>query len=414
MNLLNPLRKRQLEKYKTDLHDEAVDRFRAGVSKSKSAAENAAESLMYLHIPRYILIRILISVIIFALFMLSVYIPKWILPEREGYYALAHDSNAYHADTNNYQGEYADDDFDNDGLKNKDEYAQRTDMFDPDSDGDGVSDGEEINTFNRDPLKYGNELEKIVKKQDKKEGKTIKDPYTDEGLILWADSYKDKAHGVVIKDFNGWVQFPNSRNKFVYALNNNKAEKLKYRETENAYYIDEDSFIILLDNKISYKYTLTFAGKSMTFKNGFFGNILSFLLPAEGRTYLKCAKEPDFKMTEGNTSALIKISKYTNTQEDRLSDCTNSLTDLAKVWNTIYEHKCVYVSFYDEEVGESIGIAYAGKLTITYNAGKIYNNGSISKNTWFEFKGLGYNSQKGARINFFGTENDKEHIDYFS
>ena len=188
----------------------------------------------------------------------------------------------------------------------------------------------------------------------------------------------------------------------------------------------------MLDNKISYKYTLTFAGKSMTFKNGFFGNILSFLLPAEGRTYLKCAKEPDFKMTEGNTSALIKISKYTNTQEDRLSDCTNSLTDLAKVWNTIYEHKCVYVSFYDEEVGESIGIAYAytpdgdlliadpetkqyaGKLTITYNAGKIYNNGSISKNTWFEFKGLGYNSQKGARINFFGTENDKEHIDYFS
>ena len=46
-----------------------------------------------------------------------------------------------------------DEDFDEDGLTNLQEYELGTEPYNDDTDGDGLNDGEEINTYNTDPLK---------------------------------------------------------------------------------------------------------------------------------------------------------------------------------------------------------------------------------------------------------------------
>ena len=46
-----------------------------------------------------------------------------------------------------------DEDFDGDGLTNRDEYNRSTDPWNEDSDGDTLSDGDEVNTYGTDPLK---------------------------------------------------------------------------------------------------------------------------------------------------------------------------------------------------------------------------------------------------------------------
>ncbi|RGG85682.1 OmpA family protein, partial [Ruminococcus sp. AF16-50] len=46
-----------------------------------------------------------------------------------------------------------DEDFDEDGLTNLQEYELGTEPYNDDTDGDGLNDGEEINTYITDPLK---------------------------------------------------------------------------------------------------------------------------------------------------------------------------------------------------------------------------------------------------------------------
>ena len=46
-------------------------------------------------------------------------------------------------------------DFDGDGLTNLEEYQNGTDPLNPDTDGDGFSDGYEVHTLHTDPTKAG-------------------------------------------------------------------------------------------------------------------------------------------------------------------------------------------------------------------------------------------------------------------
>ncbi|WP_024859198.1 hypothetical protein [Ruminococcus albus] len=442
MLFFNPLRRRELEDYKDKIFNRTKIELKKGSKYTADKAEKLSDSFIKFNVSRRTKKGLSIASVSVAVFLLSVYIPSWITgTEKEEYYSLPIDPKAIEFNEKAAVN-YPDEDFDGDGITNSYEILSKTDIFSDDTDGDGFGDKVEL-ALNTDPVK-ADPLIKAVKKKDKAEGKTISDPYKDDGVILWADSYEDKANGYVIKDkngyyirnFKGWAQFPETLHKYVYNYNTKaqKLEKMKYRKVEDAYYINKDSYIVILDNKPKYKYTFSAFGTNYKLKNAFFGNTLAFVLPAKGKTYLKCQKTPLFSDSESkNIITDVKVLKYTNDFKDRMTKNTNTAADLSSVLKFIESNKCVYVSLFGPEEGESVGIVYgytpegdllvadpetgdySGKIKIKLKARKIVDeNNEIGKLIYFDFTGLGFDSEKGSRINFFGTETSDDYVDYFS
>ncbi|MBS4926563.1 MAG: hypothetical protein KHZ92_11570, partial [Ruminococcus bicirculans] len=71
----------------------------------------------------------------------------------DGYEALTLGTDSTKPDTDDNGVLDCDEDFDEDGLTNLQEYEQGTEPYNEDTDGDGLKDGEEINTYGTDPLK---------------------------------------------------------------------------------------------------------------------------------------------------------------------------------------------------------------------------------------------------------------------
>lgn len=71
----------------------------------------------------------------------------------DGYEVLTLATDPTKADTDENGVSDADEDFDEDGLTNLQEYQQNTEPYNDDTDGDGLLDGEEVNTYFTDPLK---------------------------------------------------------------------------------------------------------------------------------------------------------------------------------------------------------------------------------------------------------------------
>ncbi len=420
MSLFNPLKKSKFSKYK----DKSL--WQAKIKKSERKMQNFSRRRTVRMITKIIVV--ILSV--FAVFLLSVYVPVWFTSDNqiEEYYALANDPTATDEYIKMLKNTEKDKDYDGDGLSNQYEYLNETDPFSKDSNKDGIKDGIEVNKT----------LIQLTKEKDKNDGKTIEEPFKLENVILWADDYSSKAYAVVIKSFDGyiiknfkgWAQFPNSRHKYVCDYTNEEIRKLKYKENEDAYYIDQDCNILILDKEPEYQYRMTFIKSNYKFSNSFIGNTLSFILPNKGKTWFKCAKLPLMGEVK-NTITDIQTSKYTNSMTERLSKNTNQLTDLSGVWKSIIERKCVYVSFFNNKKGESIGIVYgydsngdlliadpetknhAGKLHITYNGQKLYDGKNIKTLTWFDFEGLGFDSKNGDRLNFFGAVSGNNYLEYF-
>ena len=71
----------------------------------------------------------------------------------DGYEALTLETDPTKPDTDDNGVLDCDEDFDEDGLTNLQEYEQGTELYNDDTDGDGLKDGEEIYTYGTDPLK---------------------------------------------------------------------------------------------------------------------------------------------------------------------------------------------------------------------------------------------------------------------
>ena len=71
----------------------------------------------------------------------------------DGYEALTLGTDSTKPDTDDNGVLDCDEDFDEDGLTNLQEYEHGTEPYNEDTDGDGLKDGEEINTYGTDPLK---------------------------------------------------------------------------------------------------------------------------------------------------------------------------------------------------------------------------------------------------------------------
>ena len=327
-----------------------------------------------------------------------------------------------------------DDDFDGDGLTNCMEEIYGSSPFLADSDKDGVSDLAEVQVYGTSPTVTDATLVTYLKDADKKEGHDIGTPYKMGDVVLWADTYSDKAYGGVIEtfggyrfhDFNGWAQFPSG--SYAYQYVDGRHSILKYRETEDAWRIDGDMVVLLYDKPLDMVNRIgLFEKKYFYLSSSVFTDFLSVVLPDDIGILTSCkmAKvdaDPDMS-TDVTTE--FSVPKYDENDLTRFSLASDSLSAIVGVRTAIDKKRTVAVSLFSSSKGENIGVVYGytqdgrllvsdlngtplGTITIIEKAGYMLNEKQqLVTRKWFAFEGLGYSSANGDRMSFFDSSDSK-------
>ena len=370
----------------------------------------------------------MISIIIFGI-LLVLYLPQLLYKpvNNSGSFDTMPDSTAIKL-ASQYVKDCPDEDFDGDGLSNYKEIEYGCSPFIKDTDKDGVSDYAEITKYKTNPTKTNSTLLNYIRKKDQESGKSIDTPYKIGNVILWADSYNDKAYGGVIEtfggyrftNFNGWAKFPTG--KYAYKYENGKHELLKHRANEDAWRIEEDCVVLLYDKELEMSVSVGVLGKQFYIKSNFLTDIIAFVLPNDAGIFTACkiAKIDADINIDGGQTAMFKKPVYNIDELDRFGTAYDSLHVIVKVRECINNNQTIAVSLFSESKGENIGIVcgytkdgrlmvynengdFLGYITIYEKAAYMLNEKEqLVVRQWFAFEGLGYSSSNWDRISFFG------------
>lgn len=334
------------------------------------------------------------------------------------------------AEYNNYLKEHPDYDFDEDGISNGQEIKNGTDPRNIDSDNDGISDFVELYVSGTNPLAADSWLVKYSKSAAEEAGKSVNSPYKVNDVVMWPKDWESRAKGSVVKtlngyrfcDFTGWAQFPMDYK--AYKIKDGIHVALEYLSEEKAYKITDDCEIVLSPDELDTAYQFSFFGKTSIIKSSFFGKIFNFLLP-NNSGFIACKKIASIDVDPIEpTETKIDILKldYLNLPDARYGKNMNKLTNLASVYNSIKNGKCVLMSIYIEGEGEVILEVYGydseGSLLVAdpgsqtsigkFKVEERVKRVMIGENTmqsieWFNIKGFGIDSSKqSVKIYFFG------------
>ncbi len=373
---------------------------------------------------------IIIILAIIAALLLLIYLPGYFMKDNteNNVWAVTPDSAGIKA-LSDYVKENPNEDTDNDGIINSLEWQYGTSPRFVDTDNDGVSDYAELFITNSNPLIDEGTLENYIKQKDKID---IKKPFKSNTVILWADDVSSyikggavlTLNGYRVCNFKGWAQFPVEG--YAYKIENDVHIPLEYRETENAWRIDDDCEIVISSEPLKMVHVFHVIGFSNVYINdNFFGKILSAILPSKGLiTCSKVAKVDTWKDTKNYKTNDIKKIEYERNTHSRFGENHNGLTNLSSVYITIKKNENVLVSLCSSEYGEYIAEVYGitangnlllanpdtlepiGILDIEERIGRyVDQTGKIGYREWFEFKGLGFDSHNKDSINFFASSN---------
>lgn len=330
-----------------------------------------------------------------------------------------------------YLKDHPESDFDNDGLSNAFEAENGTDPWQCDSDWDGVTDYAELYLTETSPVNASTVLIDQIESKDKTEDNTIHTPYKIDDIIFWPDTYSSKAFGGVVRtmwgyrfcNYTGWVRFPEK--VYAYRYRNGIHYELKYRENEDAWYIDSSDEIRLYNSPLSFVHCLQVPViHTIYLKDNGFGKFLTKILPNMGGiiTCHKASIVDTQPSTKDDVTATLRSPLINREDVSRFGQNMKTLKDLSWVRKLIEADQCVAVSLYSANAGESIGIVYGytkdgnllvadeslkpvGELKITeWAMNRMDKEGKIAQDSWYEFKGLGFDSAKyGDRISFFAS-----------
>lgn len=375
------------------------------------------------------LLIIFISVIsLFSIFISSIYIPQLFIKDvsMQNVLITTPDKEAITL-RKNYLNEHPNEDFDDDGVINSQEASQGSDPYKYDSDSDGIGDN-----LDKAPTKFSDEIADSLAL----EGITKKSPYEMNGVIMWADDESSLIKGGAIllangnyriSNFKGWIAF--SDGEYAYEVKNGEHKLLKHKEKENAWYIDGDTEVEVLQKEPEYIHKFKIFGYKSYINDNRFSNFLSKLLPEKGwLTSRKIWLDDTFI----KNNSIVFANNFNTPKEfdiSRFSHSDYKLSNLTMVYNTIIDGDSVYASLFDEEQGESIiriiGFDANGNLVaeslnesdanyiyVYPTAGKtLTKDNLVVAREWFEFIGCGYNSYDGAVISFFASSAEgKEYI----
>lgn len=330
-----------------------------------------------------------------------------------------------------YLKDHPDADFDKDGLSNAMEAENGTDPWKCDTDWDGVTDYAELYVTETSPVNASPVLINQIVNKDKTDGTTISTPYKIDDIIFWPDDYSSKAFGSVVRtmwgyrfcNYKGWVRFPEKI--YAYRYHDGIHYELKHRENEDAWYIDTSDEIRLYNEPLSFVHCFQVPFLHTVYlKDNGVGQFLTKILPSGGGI-ISCYKASVMDTqpsTKDDVTASLRSPLIKKEDGSRFGQNMNTLKDLAWVRKLIEVDQCIAVSLYSANAGESIGIVYGytkdgnllvadedlkpvGELKLTeWAMNRMHKDGTISQDSWFEFKGLGFDSSRyGDRISFFAS-----------
>ena len=330
-----------------------------------------------------------------------------------------------------YLKDHPEADFDNDGLSNALEAENGTDPWKCDSDWDGVTDYAELYVTETSPINASAVLINQIENKDKSENNTIHTPYKIDDIIFWPDNYSSKAFGGVVRtmwgyrfcNYTGWVRFPEKI--YAYGYRNGIHYELKYRENEDAWYIESSDEVRLYNSPLSFVHCLQVPFvHTIYLKDNGFGKFLTKTLPDSGGliTCHKASITDTQPSTKEDVTASLRSPLINREDVSRFGQNMKTLKDLSWVRKLIEANQCVAVSLYSANAGEAIGIVYGytkdgnllvadeslnpvGELQLTeWAMNRMGKDGEIAQESWYEFKGLGFDSiQYGDRISFFAS-----------
>lgn len=247
-------------------------------------------------------------------------------------------------------------DWDRDGVSNAKEYKGGTNLYTPDTDGDHV-----VDAIDEQPTIPGDGFEKALINAGMRKGK----PYEMNGVTLWADDETSMRGGVVatmegyyFSGFKGWAKFGAETNVYAYKYSNGIHTLLPYRAYENAWKISEDCLVLLKEEKMEMTNQVSFFGASF-YVGGWFGDMLSAILPNQGFiTSIHLALEDTFIDTDDTTEVKVRAGVTKIDDANRVIRDDGTLSALAGVYQSINNNVVVYVSLYEDGVGESLLMAY--------------------------------------------------------
>lgn len=377
-----------------------------------------------------------LSIFLFILsgIILFIYAPQIFMRDKQK------NENSYRAEPDytmmkicsDYYATHSSDDFDNDKLDNIAEDKFGCNPWSNDTDNDGVDDYYEVYISKTDPVvKNEDILINYQKELDKQSGKKVNSPYKMNNVVLWADDYKSKATGTVIEtpkgyhfdNFTGYAQFPHSGNIYVYTNDNGKYKQLEKLKDEDAYKIDGFHNIEIYSEPLEETIEFEAFGSKHYLKPNWFSNTVAFILPSKG--FLASSKKTVLEVTPDTEQ--IKMAddnniNYDSENGERFATDSTSLSNLQFVRSMIDNNKSVVVSLYSPANGEFRAIIYgydddnnlyvADETTFQYigiircdaKAKRILTgNGEYALQSYFDWYGLGFNSQNYDRINFFSV-----------
>lgn len=368
----------------------------------------------------------------FLLIAAAIYVPPIFYRDRDPntYVPIPADTAAI-KQYQTYLKDHPDDDFDKDGLNNALENEHGTDVWNIDTDGDGVSDYAELFLSETSPTDATTVMVDQIMQEDEDNGNTLGTPYKIDDIIFWPDSYQAKAYGAVVRtlsgyrfcNYTGWVRFP--QKVYAYGYKDGIHYDLAYRPNEDAWKIESDDEILLYEQPLTFVNCLKLPFiKEIHLPDGGFGAFLESILPGRGGpvTCYRAALIDTQDKESQSVTATLKNPKVNRADATRLTQNMNTLKDLSWVRKVIEKGECLAVSMYSANTGESIGIVYGytsdgnllvadeslnpvGEIEITECAKRMMDkDGTIGQISWFEWKGLGFDSRRyNDRINFFAS-----------
>lgn len=353
---------------------------------------------------------------------LFIYLPQFFMKDGEEDTYVSKDMNAVGTYTQLLK-DSPDGDWDGDGILNSVESRQSMDVWSMDTDGDGVTDAQEV-AAGTNPAIADNDKVAIMSSWLASNGIDYKEPYKVNGVILWAKNTRSRANGTVVRTINGYqfngfrgyAQFPEGSVAYSYVDGVHK--KLKYRKDEDAWAIKGDYEVFVYDEPLEMTNRLGLFGLTAYLPDFFRG--LSAVLPDKG--FITCTRmalvdtEPDARKNTMVQSTSLQSFSF-EMKNTRLGKNDNALEDLATAMRFIDEGKPLAVSLIDDE-GEAVFIItgytqdcnlmvadastkqYVGTIRINVDADNLYNGEGFIQDERYEFAGMGFDSTNGARISY--------------